>query len=59
MLLEYSTDELLARAAFMYHDDQGRDALMHHAALKGLKDKQHLRQVLTQDADLRPTLLTL
>ena len=25
----------LTRAAFMYHDDQGHDALMHHAALKG------------------------
>ena len=25
--------ELLARAAFMHHADQGRDALMHHAVL--------------------------
>ena len=37
MMLECSTGELLARAAFMHHDDQGYDALMHHAVLKGFK----------------------
>ena len=47
MMLEYSTGELLTRAAFMHHDDQGHDAflhhdywghdtLRHHAALKGV-----------------------
>ena len=34
MMLEYSTGELPARAAFMHHDDQGHDALMHYAVLK-------------------------
>ena len=32
-----STGELLTRAAFMHHADQGSDALKHYAALKGLK----------------------
>ena len=36
MMLECSTGELLARAAFMHHDDQRYDALRHHAVLKGL-----------------------
>ena len=36
MMLEYSTGELLTRAAFMYHADQGYDALRHHAVLKGV-----------------------
>ena len=36
MMLECSTGELLARDAFMHHDDQGHDALMHHAVLSGL-----------------------
>ena len=31
MMLECSTGESLARAAFMHHDDQGDDALMNHA----------------------------
>ena len=37
MMLECSTGELLARAAFMHHADQGHDALRYHAVLKGLK----------------------
>ena len=36
LVLECSTGELLARAAFMHHDNQGHDALLHHAVLKGL-----------------------
>ena len=36
MMLECSTGELLARGAFLHHDDQGHNALMHYAALKGL-----------------------
>ena len=36
MMHSYSTDELLARAAFIHHDDQRHDALRHYAALKGL-----------------------
>ena len=36
MMHECSPGELLARAAFMHHVDQGHDALMHHAVLKGL-----------------------
>ena len=37
MILECSTGgELLARAAFMHHDDQEGDALRHDAILKGL-----------------------
>ena len=36
MILECSTGELLARAAFTHHDDQGHDALMHYAVLKEL-----------------------
>ena len=35
MMLEYSTGELIARAAFMHHDDQRHDALRHYAILKG------------------------
>ena len=31
MMVECSTGELLSRAAHMHHDDQGYDALMHHA----------------------------
>ena len=38
MMLECSTGELLARAAFMHHDDQGHDALRHYAVSKELKD---------------------
>ena len=37
MMFECSTGKLLARAAFMHYDDQGYDALMHYAVLKGLK----------------------
>ena len=36
IMLECSTGELLARAAFMHHDDQGHDALRYHSVLKGL-----------------------
>ena len=36
MMLECSTGELLARAAFMHHDDQGYEAFRHYAVLKGL-----------------------
>ena len=36
MVLECSTGELLARAAFIHHDDQGYDASMHRAVLKGI-----------------------
>ena len=36
MMLEYSTSELLTRAAFMYHDDQGHDALRNNVVLIGL-----------------------
>ena len=45
MMLEGSADELLARAAFMHHDDQGQDALMHHAVLKGLIHIYNLRVI--------------
>ena len=37
MVLECSTGELLASAAFVHHDDQGYDAFRHHAVLKGLR----------------------
>ena len=37
MMLECSTGGLLARAAFMHHDNQGHDVLRYHAVLKGLK----------------------
>ena len=37
MMLECSTGDLLARAAFMHHDDQGHSALMYYTVLKGLK----------------------
>ena len=36
MMHECSTGELLSRAAFMHHDDQGHDALKHHVVLKEL-----------------------
>ena len=38
MMLECSTGvtELLARAAFMHHDDGGHEALRYHAVLRGL-----------------------
>ena len=36
MMLECSPGELLARDAFMHHDDHGHDASMHYAVLKGL-----------------------
>ena len=42
MMLECSTGELLTRALFMHHDDQGHGALMHHAILKGLKGTRKL-----------------
>ena len=35
MMLECSPSQLFARAAFMQHDDQGHDALMHYAVIKG------------------------
>ena len=37
MMIECSTGELLARAAYMHHDDQGHDALMHHIVLEVLR----------------------
>ena len=37
MMHECSTGELLTRVAFMHHDDQGHDALIHYAVLEGLK----------------------
>ena len=37
MMLECSPGELLARAAFMHHDNHGHAALMRYAILKGLK----------------------
>ena len=36
MMHEYSTCELLARAAVIHHDDEGHNALKHYAALTGL-----------------------
>ena len=33
MMLECSSGESLARAAFMHHDDQGYDALMHYTVI--------------------------
>ena len=36
MMLECSNGKLLARAAFMHHDDQGHDALRHDAVFKGV-----------------------
>ena len=42
MMLECSTGELLARTAFMHHDDQGNDVLMHYAVLKGLRATMRL-----------------
>ena len=35
---ECSTGELLAIAAFMYHDDKGDNALRHNAALNGIEN---------------------
>ena len=37
MMLECSTGELLANAAFTHHDDQGHGVLMYNAVLKGLR----------------------
>ena len=37
MMLEWSTGELLGRAAFMQHDDKGHYALKYYAAFKGLR----------------------
>ena len=37
MMLKCSPGQLLARVAFMHHDDQGHDELRHDAVLKGLK----------------------
>ena len=36
MMLKCSTGELLARAAFMYWDNLGDDALRYYAVIKGL-----------------------
>ena len=36
MMHECSTGKLLARAAFMHHDDKWHNALKQYAALKGL-----------------------
>ena len=33
MMLEYNTGVLLARAAFIHHDDKGYSTLIHYAAL--------------------------
>ena len=37
MMHQCSTGELLARAVFMHHDEEGHAALMHDAVFKGLK----------------------
>ena len=34
-ILECSTGELITRATFTHHDNQGHTALKHYAALKG------------------------
>ena len=58
MMLECSPDELFARAAFMHHDDQEHDALMHCAALKGFNGnvlilcQQHVSVSNNIDADI-------
>ena len=36
-MLESSTGELHARAAFMHHDDKSHSTVKHHVALKGLE----------------------
>ena len=36
MMLQCSPGELLTRAAFMHHDDQGHGALINYAVIKGL-----------------------
>ena len=46
-MLEYSTGELLTRAAFMDHDDQGYDALRHDAVLKGLSPSENLQGLIS------------
>ena len=33
IMLEYSTDELLTRAALMHHDDKGHNAIKQYAPL--------------------------
>ena len=38
MMLECSTDELLARAPFMHHGDGVHDVLEHYEAIKGLTE---------------------
>ena len=38
---------LFPRVAFMHHDDQGYDALMHYAALKGLNNYYSLQALLS------------
>ena len=38
MMLECSTGELLAKAAFMHHIDKGHSTLKHYVALKGLME---------------------
>ena len=41
MMLECITGELLARAAFMHHANQGHGALKHYTVLKGLMEPTH------------------
>ena len=42
ILLKCSTCQLLVRAAFMLHNDNGYTALKHYAALKGLAPREQL-----------------
>ena len=57
MMLECSTGELLARAAFMHHDDQEYDALRYHAALKGLRVLSHRYTTVNDSWDARQDLV--
>ena len=41
-VISLSPGQLLTRAAFIHHDDQRHDALMHYSVLKGLKAKRYL-----------------
>ena len=47
MMHQCSPGELLSRAALVHHDDQGHDALRHHAILKGLKADTLLLVIFT------------
>ena len=49
MMLECNPGELLTRAAFRHHGDQGHDAIRYHAVLKGLNMSYQLVETVCSD----------